>query len=83
MCKVSTLSIYADDIGMGATNGENLQQAGGNRFDLLKRYGMKMSKSKTEVMVVTRKVDVPTLNIHVEGERLKKVGELKYLSGTR
>ena len=42
-----------------------------------------MSKSKTEVMVVTRKVDVPTLNIHVEGERLKQVGEFKYLSGTR
>ena len=70
---------YADDIALGATNEENLQRAVENRFNLFKQHGMKMSKSKTEVMVMTRKAEVPILNIQVEGERLKQVKEFKYL----
>ena len=46
--------IYADDIVLGANTAEELQQAVGMWYNQLATHGMRMSKVKTEVLVVSR-----------------------------
>ena len=71
--------MYADDIAIGMDTAEDLQEAMTMWHDNLAAHGMRMSKAKTEVLVVSRKQPVPRIQILTEGQQQKQTSAFKYL----
>jgi exonuclease III len=69
--------LFADDLAILASSEEDLQRALERFAAECGRVGMRVSTSKTEVMVLDRrKVDC---SLHVSGTQLRQVEEFKYL----
>ncbi|GFN99673.1 serine/threonine-protein phosphatase 6 regulatory ankyrin repeat subunit b [Plakobranchus ocellatus] len=70
---------YADDTVLIAENEKDLQQL----LDIVKeeseKKGLELNRKKTEVMVVSRKQELPIINIYIKGTRLKQKDQFKYL----
>ncbi|GFN93708.1 N-acetylserotonin o-methyltransferase-like protein [Plakobranchus ocellatus] len=43
------------------------------------KKGLELNRKKTEVMVVSRKQELPIINIYIKGKRLKQKDQFKYL----
>ncbi|GFN86605.1 endonuclease-reverse transcriptase [Plakobranchus ocellatus] len=69
---------YADDTVLIAENEKDLQQL----LDIVKeeseKKGLELNRKKTEVMVVSRKQELPIINIYIKGTRLKQKDQFKY-----
>ncbi|GFO13624.1 endonuclease-reverse transcriptase [Plakobranchus ocellatus] len=70
---------YADDTVLIAENEKDLQQL----LDIVKeeseKKGLELNRKKTEAMVVSRKQELPIINIYIKGTRLKQKDQFKYL----
>ncbi|GFO28243.1 endonuclease-reverse transcriptase [Plakobranchus ocellatus] len=70
---------YADDTVLIAENEKDLPQL----LDIVKeeseKKGLELNRKKTEVMVVSRKQELPIINIYIKGTRLKQKDQFKYL----
>ncbi|GFO46620.1 endonuclease-reverse transcriptase [Plakobranchus ocellatus] len=66
-------------IGVKSENEKDLQQL----LDIVKeeseKKGLELNRKKTEVMVVSRKQELPISNIYIKGTRLKQKDQFKYL----
>lgn len=71
---------YADDIAIVAKNDATLQRVLNKWNDVLREKGLKINKEKTEILKLSREAD--DMIIEVEGVRLKKVENFKYLGVT-
>ena len=71
--------IYADDIAINENIKEALRRTIAKWHEELHNHGMKMSLSKTEVMVVTRTEPAPRLSITINGQALKQTAAFKYI----
>ena len=70
---------YADDTVLVADSEENLQGLLNVLNEVNERKDLKINKSKTEVMVISRTVRNPRVNIRIEDNLLKQVGRFNYL----
>src|SRR5215469_15418104 len=70
---------YADVTVLVADSEEKLQGLLNVLNDVSERKGLKINKSKTEVMVISRAVRNPTVNIRMEDNLVKQVGRFNYL----
>lgn len=43
------------------------------------KYGLSMNSSKTKTMVISKKVEKPTINISIDGNKIEQVGQFTYL----
>ncbi|BFZ00294.1 hypothetical protein BsWGS_03333 [Bradybaena similaris] len=70
---------YADDTVLIAENEHDLQKLVDAVIVNSKPLGLELNCKKTEMMVVSKKKDIPKCNIHVNGEILKQVDLYNYL----
>lgn len=68
---------FADDVAVVTKTEDQLQEAINIWNEVLTRKGMRISRSKTEVMMVGRRRR--TCNINLDGQQLKQVENFKYL----
>ena len=69
--------LFADDVVRLASSADGLQNALDRFEQLCSTFGMKISMEKTEVMVISRDANQPTL--HLNNNPLKQVNKFKYL----
>ncbi|GFO29671.1 clathrin heavy chain 1 [Plakobranchus ocellatus] len=77
---VTDTAVYHWNINIRKTENEkDLQQL----LDIVKeeseKKGLELNRKKTEVMVVSRKQELPIINIYIKGTRLKQKDQFKYL----
>src|SRR5215469_10080546 len=70
---------YADDTVLVADSEEKLQGLLNVVYEVSERKGLKINKSKKEVMVISRAVRNPRINIRMEDNLVKQVGRFNYL----
>lgn len=73
---------YADDTVLIAENKEDLQELLNIVEKESRKKGLELNSKKTEVMVVSRKKEVPVCDIYTNGTKLKQTQSFVYL-GTR
>ena len=71
--------LYADDTALTAESEPELQEIVNRVNQVGKEYGMKMNVKKTKTMVVSRKVDIPQVNINIDGQVIEQVSHFMYL----
>ena len=69
---------YADDMVLLADTEENMQRLMNKLNEQCRMMGLKVNKSKTEVMGVTRRRERLAININIEGVAIKQVGKFRY-----
>src|SRR5215469_11982612 len=70
---------YADDKALVADSEGRLQCLLNVLNEVSERKGLKINKSKTEVMVISRAVINPRVNIRIKDNLVKQVGRFNYL----
>ena len=75
--EAETTLAYADDVAIITNNSPDLQDALNRWHEGLERHGMKLNKTKTEVMCVNRIKE--ECNIYIGGQKLKQVENFTYL----
>ena len=70
---------YADDTVLLADNEESLQSILNGVNEAGKKYNMKMNAKKTKSMIITKKVDKPSININIDGVQIEQVTSFPYL----
>src|SRR5215469_18830018 len=70
---------YADDTVLVADSEEKLQGLLNVLNEVSERKGLKINKSKTEVMVISTAIRNPRVNIRIEDNLVKQVGMFNYL----
>ena len=70
---------YADDMVLIADSEEKLQSLVTNLHDQCRMKGLRINRSKTEVMGVTKRNESLPVNITVEGVSMKQVTKFRYL----
>ena len=73
---------YADDTVLMANSEKNLQDIVNKVDEASEIYGMALNPTKTEVMVISKKKDVPHCNIKIKSDNIKQVENFKYLGST-
>ena len=70
---------YADDTGIMAESERELQTLANRVNEEGKYFGMKMNVKKTKTMVVSRKTEIPKVNITLDGQLVEQVTKFVYL----
>ena len=70
---------YADDTVLLANNEQDLQTIVDAIHHHSMEFGLDMNVKKTKTMVISRKVDIPRVNISVNNTVLEQVSEFRYL----
>src|SRR5215469_1932566 len=70
---------YADDTVLVADSEEKFQGLLNVLYEVSERKGLKINKSKTEVMVILRAVINSRVNIRIENNLVKQVGRFNYI----
>ena len=70
---------YADDTVLISEKEKDLQQLLNIVESKSKEKGLELNSKKTEVMVISRKVEPPLINITINGIKLKQRDHFKYL----
>src|SRR5215469_12780023 len=70
---------YADDTVLVTDSEEKLQGLLNMLNEMRERKDLKINKSKTEIMVISRSDGNPRVNIRIEDNLVKQVGRFNYL----
>ena len=70
---------FADDTVLVTDSEQKLQGLLKVLNEVSERKGLKINKSKTEVMVISRAIKNPRVNIRIEGNLVNQIGRYNYL----
>ena len=70
---------YADDTVLLANNTQDLQQLLSSLQNESKKRGLTINKKKTKIMVLSKKSDIPSSDIFLDGEKLEQTNQFDYL----
>ena len=72
---------YADDMVIIANSKEKLQSPVNRLYDECREKGLRINKSKMEVMEVTKRNETLPVTVNIEGTSIQRVTNFKYSNG--
>ena len=68
---------YADDTVLLANSTQDLQQLVSSLQNESKKRGLTINKKKTKIMVLSKKSDIPSSDIFLDGEKLEQTNQFR------